>query len=127
MAKKLILAIDDEKDVCSVLKDGLERSGELKVITANNGKHGLHMAKRAKPDLILLDIEMPKMDGFEVLERLKTDAKTYHIPIIMLTGKRDDAFKIAASRLYSEEYITKPVSIIALKNSIDTILARIGF
>jgi DNA-binding response OmpR family regulator len=126
MAKKLILAVDDEKDVCSLLKNALERSGEFKVVTANSGKNGIHMARRAKPDLILLDIEMPEMNGFEVLELLKTDAKTYHIPVIMLTGKSDDAFKISASRLYSEEYLTKPVSVIALKNSIDTILARIG-
>jgi len=126
MANKVILIIDDEKEVCRIVKDTLERLGAYDVLAAYDGNQGLHMAKQAKPDLVLLDIDMPSMDGFQVLESLKEDSETYHIPVVMLTGQKDDTFKIAASRLYSEDYITKPISIAELKARIDNILARFG-
>ena len=125
MAHRVILVIDDGKDICKTIKDGLERLGEYKVISADNGKDGFRAAKQARPDLVLLDVDMPSMNGFEVLEQLKEDAKTYPIPVVMLTGKKDDDYKIAASRLYSEDYITKPVSLSMLKGRIDAILARL--
>jgi DNA-binding response OmpR family regulator len=126
MANRVILVIDDGKDVCRTIKEGLERLGGYKVISAYNGKDGFRAAKQDNPDLVLLDVDMPSVNGFEVLEQLKEDAKTYPIPVVMLTGQKDDTFKIAASRLYSEDYITKPVSLLTLKGRIDTILARLG-
>ena len=126
MNDRVILIVDDEKEVCQIVKEGLERLGAFQIIVAHNGKDGFHMAQKAQPDLVLLDIDMPSIDGFKVLEQLKEDQKTYHIPVVMLTGQRDDSFKVAASRLYSEEYITKPISMTALKDKIDPILARFG-
>jgi two-component system alkaline phosphatase synthesis response regulator PhoP len=128
MANKVILIIDDEKEVCRIAKEALERLGDYKVLAAYDGNKGLDIAKQAKPDLVLLDLDlaMPSMNGFQVLESLKNDNETYHIPVVMLTAQHDDAFRIAASRLYSEEYITKPVSVTELKTRIDTILARFG-
>ena len=124
MAIKLVLVIDDEEEVCRVIKEGLERIGDFAVISANNGKDGLRMAKRSKPDLVLLDIDMPSMSGFRVLESLKEDSKTFPIPVVMLTAHSEAAYKTSAARLYSEDYITKPVSIVDLKVKIETILAR---
>ena len=127
MAKRVILVIDDAKDVCNVIKDGLEQLGGFKVISAFNGQDGFREAKRSIPDLVLLDIDMPAMNGFEVLEQLKENSKTYPIPVVMLTGQDDDIFRTAASRLYSEDYIAKPVGLIELKSKIDSILARRGY
>jgi DNA-binding response OmpR family regulator len=126
MTKKKILVIDDGKDVCRAIKDGLEHLGEFKVISAYSGADGFRAAKKANPDLVLLDVDMPSMNGFEVLEQLKEDSKTYQIPVVMLTGQKDDVFKVTASRLYSEDYVTKPVSLLDLKGRIDAILARLG-
>lgn len=126
MDDKVILIIDDEKDVCRIVKDGLERLGMFEIIAAHNGKDGLRAAKKTKPVLVLLDINMPSMNGFEVLQLLKEDSKTYHIPVVMLTGQSDSVSKIASARLYSEDYITKPFSVTELKDRIDTILAKFG-
>ncbi|MBN1567951.1 MAG: response regulator [Acidobacteria bacterium] len=126
MDERKILIIDDDKDVCGMVKDGLERLGFFKVIAANNGKDGLHMAKQTKPDLVLLDINMPSMNGFKVLQMLKEDQNTYHLPVVMLTGQGDDMSKISAARLYSEEYITKPIRVTDLKTRIDAILEKFG-
>ncbi|MFH1875427.1 MAG: response regulator [Candidatus Omnitrophota bacterium] len=79
-----------------------------KGIRCRNGKEGIKIAQHRRPDLILLDINMPKMDGFAVLDKLKNSEKTVAIPVIMLTGRGDDESKVKASGLYSEYYITKP-------------------
>jgi len=127
MAKKVILVIDDEKDVCRVIKEGMERLGKFKVIEAYDGKSGIHAAKQTKPNLVLLDIDMPLINGLRVLEALKEDAETFAIPVAMLTGNDDDRFKIAAAGSYSEDYITKPISVTDLKVRVDNILARFDF
>ena len=124
MADKVILIIDDEKEVCKIVKEGLERRGLFEVIAAHDGKDGIHKAKKAQPDLILLDIDMPSMNGFKVLELLKAGRKTYHIPVVMLTSQTDEDFKITASALYCEDYITKPVGPAELKAKVDAVLAR---
>ncbi len=124
MAKKVVLVIDDEKDVCRVIKEGLERLGKFRVIEAYDGKSGLHAAKRETPDLVLLDIDMPFIDGLKVLQVLKEDTDTFAIPVAMLTGKDDHFSKVAAARSYSEDYITKPISVTDLKTRIDNILER---
>jgi len=126
MAKRVVLVIDDAEDVCWLIKDALERLGGYTIISAHNGMEGLQLAKQTNPDLVLLDIDMPFMNGFEVLKSLKSDEQTYAIPVVMLTGENSDAFKITAARLYSEEYLTKPISVLALRKRIDTILTRFG-
>jgi DNA-binding response OmpR family regulator len=126
MANRVILVIDDEKDVCRIIKEGLERLGKFKIISACDGNSGILAAKQAKPDLVLLDINMPFINGLRVLEVLKEDAQTFAIPIVMLTGLNDSAFRIAASRSYCEDYITKPISVTDLKIRIDAVLTRYG-
>jgi two-component system, OmpR family, alkaline phosphatase synthesis response regulator PhoP len=126
MSKKKILIIDDETDFCKLVKRNLELIGDFEVAIAEDGKRGLASAKKLKPDLILLDIMMPHMDGFKVLEKLKTDMNTIAIPVIMLTAKGDEASKIKAAQLYDEEYITKPIDAPDLKTKIEEVLKRRG-
>jgi DNA-binding response OmpR family regulator len=120
MAKK-ILIIDDEKEICELVKIYLENLGEFSVQTAYNGRDGLHKAMHAKPDLVLLDINIPLMNGYKVLESLKENEDTHHIPIIMLTGAGDDETIISVSRRYGDGYLTKPFDITELK---DAVLSR---
>lgn len=121
---KKILIIDDEKDFCAIVKANLELSRDYNVITATSGKDGLRTAERDKPDLILLDIMMPEIDGFEVLKRLKENDKTVSIPVIMLTAKGDQESQEKAMQLYDEDYIVKPVETALLKSKIEDVLAR---
>jgi DNA-binding response OmpR family regulator len=125
-AKKKILLIDDEKDFCFFVKKNLEKMGSSSVIYTTNPDQGIRFARRKSPDLILLDIMMPKKDGFKVLEVLKKNAKTISIPVVMLTARGDDEAKLMASQHFGEEYITKPVSYEALETKIDNILRRWG-
>ena len=121
--KAKILIVDDEESLCFFLKANLEMTGRYQVLTALNGKKGLSMAGWDKPDLILLDIMMPGIDGFEVLKRLKDNEKTASIPVIMLTALQDDGSKTKAASLYGEDYIVKPIRLEDLMLRIDNMLA----
>lgn len=126
MGTKIILIIDDERDFCKLVKMNLEMLGDFKIVAALGGKEGIKVARRTKPDLILLDIIMPKMDGFEVLKTLKEDDATISIPVIMLTAKKDEPSKLKASQFFDEDYITKPVEANELKARIKDALERKG-
>jgi DNA-binding response OmpR family regulator len=119
-----ILIIDDENDLTFFVKANLEMSGKCKVLIASNGKEGIKAASKLKPDVILLDIMMPHMDGFEVLKRLKQSPKTLSIPIIMLSAKGDEDSKMQAASSYNEDYIVKPVQIDALQQKIEEVILR---
>lgn len=121
---KKILLIDDEKDFIYFIKKDLELSGAYIVLAATNGKDGLHMAARQNPDLIILDVVMPSMGGFEVLKALKENKSTTMIPVIMLTAIDTDEAREKALGLYNEDYIVKPVSIAELRTKIDGVLNR---
>ncbi|MDP2924505.1 MAG: response regulator [Candidatus Omnitrophota bacterium] len=126
MAKKNILIIDDEKNFCLLVKKNLELLGDFEVSIATDGKAGIKMAKAMKPHLILLDILMPGMDGFKVLEELKKSGDTIGISVVMLTAKEDSEAKFRAARLYDEEYIVKPIEDTELKTIIEKVLDRRG-
>ena len=102
-----ILAIDDENDVLLIIKTGRECDG-YEVLTASNGEDGLAVAKQERPDLILLDVMMPKMDGFEVLRALKDEEETSLIPVIMLTGLSERQKIQQALISGTDYYIVKP-------------------
>jgi len=118
-----ILIVDDEEDFCYFVKKNLEAISNYEIITATKGKKGIQIARKEKPDLILLDIMMPGIDGFEVLKRLKGNEKTQNIPVIMLTAKDEDESKIKAIGSYCEDYIVKPVENIVLKAKIHKVLS----
>ena len=121
---KRILIIDDEKDFCFFVKQNLELTGGHQVIVATSGKDGIAAAMRYKPDLIILDVIMPLMSGFEVLQELKAGKATTMIPVIMLTAVDTDEAKEKALGLYNEDYIVKPVAISELKAKIEAVLSR---
>ena len=125
MAKKAkILIIDDEEDFCYFLKFNFETIKKYKVFTATNGKEGIKKAIRKKPDLILLDIMMPQINGFDVLNSLKENIKTAAIPVVMLTAIDQDESKEKANELYAYDYFTKTIDLEKLVAGIDDILSR---
>lgn len=126
MEKTKILMIDDEQDFCKLVKMNLEQVGDYEVRVISNSKQGIKLAKKEKPDLILLDIMMPGVDGFKVLEVLKKDSATMAIPVVMLTAQLDDESKLKAMQLFDEGYLTKPIDTYELKTKIDEVLRRSG-
>jgi two-component system alkaline phosphatase synthesis response regulator PhoP len=122
--RRRILVIDDEEDLCFFVRQNLKLLGNYDVITARNGKEGIRAARFHKPDLILLDIMMPGLDGFEVLKKLKEDKKTLFIPVIFLTAKGDEESKLKAATLYNDDYIVKPFEMRVLKAKIDNVLEK---
>ncbi len=122
MTKKKILIIDDEKDFTQMVKLNLEKSGRFEVFIENKSPHALAAAKRFTPDVILLDILMPEMDGFKVLELLKKDYNTISIPVVMLTAVMTDEAKAKSTSLYDEGYIEKPVTAEELEREIEKVM-----
>lgn len=106
---KKILVVDDEKDIVDLLKYNLQKEG-YKVLTAGNGKEAIERTQQ-QPDLILLDIMMPVMDGLQTLKALKQNKETESIPIIFLTAKGTETDEIVGLEIGAEDYIVKPVSI----------------
>jgi diguanylate cyclase (GGDEF)-like protein len=104
-----VLVVDDEEHIRKILQFQLEKNG-FTVVTADNGETALQMVHRELPDLIILDLMMPKMDGFEVCERLRGDFHTNRIPIIMLTAKSDLPDRIKGLREGANDYLVKPYS-----------------
>ena len=107
--KEKILVVDDEIDILTLLKYNLEKAG-FKVISAKDGPEAIESAKREKPNLIILDIMLPSMEGTEVCKALKKDDTTSHIPVIMLTAKGEEIDRIVGLELGADDYITKPFS-----------------
>ena len=121
-----VLMIDDEEMLCEALKLGLERTRQFEVGFATDGKTGLLMARKGSPDVILLDIRMPKMDGIEVLKTLKMEYPLSEIPVIMLSGLLDESIKTECNYQYGEEYIEKPADLAQLRIRIESVLRRVG-
>ena len=123
--KPTILIIDDEKDFCHFMRMNLESTNKYKIFVSTNARSGIKTAIRKKPDLVLLDIMMPNISGFEVLQKLKENISTTSIPVIMLTALSDDESRAQAMGLYSQEYLVKPIEVDTLISKIDSILLRI--
>ena len=107
MAKK-VLIVDDEKAIVEILQYNLEKN-EFETLVAFDGKQALELAQTQDPDLILLDIMMPEMDGFEVCKALRDGGS--NVPIIMLTAREDETDKVFGLEIGADDYITKPFSI----------------
>jgi len=120
-----LLVIDDEKDLLDFLTRVLTDAG-YEVRTAVNGPEGLTLAQQDPPDLVLLDIMMPRMDGWEVLRILKSLPRVSHIPVVMLTAKADPQSRWDGWQEGAVDYITKPFTLEDLKLRLDEILAQVG-
>ncbi|HCD71772.1 response regulator transcription factor [Thermovirga lienii] len=123
MQSERILVVEDEEALSDILSDALKRHG-YKVEKAFDGDTGLEMAENLLPDLIILDIMLPKMDGWEVCRRLKGNPKTSNIPIILLTARRDERDVVAGLDLGADDYIRKPFSLIELMARVRSVLRR---
>lgn len=123
MAKKKILVIDDEPSLLAIVSARLIHSG-FDVITAKSALEGLEAAKKQNPNLILLDIMMPEMDGFTVITKLKTMRQTRTIIIVMLTSKGDAESIQKALNLGAVDYIVKPFSPIVLVDKIKKVFVK---
>ena len=118
--QKKILVVDDENGIVSTLKMSLE-SDNYKVIEAYSGDGAIRKARSEFPDLILLDIMLPDMTGYEICNKLRKNPLTRSIPIIMLTGMGETG-RIAGLELGANEYITKPFNLNKLKTKIRNVL-----
>ena len=124
--KKTIMVVDDNPDLLYSVERGLTSlSEDYKVITAEGGRKCLQLLKTVKPDLILLDIMMPHMDGWDACAKIKNDKKTENIPIVFLTAKTDPISK-SMGRLASADYITKPFDMNDLRKRIDFVIRSKG-
>lgn len=125
MAKNKILVIDDEKDILDLVEYNLKQEG-YKVSCVMTGEEALDAASSFNPDLIILDLMLPGLDGFEVCKILKRDEDTQEIPIIMLTAKGEDVDVVTGLELGADDYITKPFEAEELVLRINNILRRSG-
>ncbi len=121
--KKKILVVDDEKDIVEMIAFNLRRNG-FDVLTAHNGNDALDLAEQETPDLILLYIMMPGLDGTEVTRRLKADPQTANIPLVMLTAKSEETDVVVGLTLGADDYVTKPFSMKILLARLTTVLRR---
>ena len=118
-----ILIVEDEQDIRELLAYNLEKEGYA-TVQAADGKEGLDLARSRKPDLILLDLMLPKMDGLAVCRELERDSGTVRIPIIMLTARGEDVDRILGFELGADDYVVKPFNIRELLLRIRAILRR---
>ncbi len=122
--KKKILIIDDEEDLCVLAGHALTMDrADLEVISAKDGPSGIQRAKAEQPAVIILDIMMPKMDGYEVCQRLKADPETRDIPVVMLTASSDPHLNQKAFEAGAVACLTKPYRKATLVNCVDMALA----
>ncbi len=110
MKPKKILMVDDEVDLVETVRFPLEMEG-YHVLVSYNGEDALNQARKEKPDLIILDVMLPKLDGYKVCRLLKFDERYKHIPILMLTAKTQEKDKLIGKETGADEYITKPFEI----------------
>jgi len=118
-----ILVVDDEKDIRELIAFHLQQNG-FTPVTANDGEDALDKVSEKPPDLILLDLMMPKLDGAEVCRTLKRDEHTRRIPIIMLTAKGEEIDRVVGFELGADDYVTKPFSPRELVLRIRAVLKR---
>ena len=123
-ASKKILIVEDERDILHLVKHYLEKEG-YRVSTAGAGAEGLKLAKAEHPDLLILDLMLPGMDGLEVCKRLRADQPTAALPIIMLTAKAEESDTVIGLELGADDYVTKPFSPKALVARVKALLRRV--
>ncbi len=125
MARERILVVDDEEDLLELIKYNLSKEG-YRVTGVGTGEAGLTEARRNPPDLIVLDLLLPTIDGLEICRLLKSDASTRQIPIIMLTAKSEEADVVTGLEMGADDYVAKPFSPRVLLARVKAILRRQG-
>lgn len=120
-----ILLVDDEKDILEFLQYNLEREG-YKVFVANDGLEGVQMAQKVSPDLILMDVMMPRMDGIEACQTIRQDLQLNSPLIAFLTSRAEDYSQVAGFEAGADDYITKPIRPRLLVSKVEALLRRAG-
>jgi DNA-binding response OmpR family regulator len=122
-AKPTLLIVEDDLDIADMLNAYFRVQG-YQVLTVNWGEDGVRAANDSQPDLIILDIRLPDIDGFEVARRLRENRKTKTIPIIFLTDRRERADRLAGLSLQADDYVTKPFDVQELRLRVRNVLSR---
>ena len=122
MANEKILVVEDEKDIVRLLKYNLEKE-EYRVFSAQDGEAGLALFRKERPDLVMLDVMVPKLDGFGFLKAVRQEAKT---PVMMLTARKEEVDRVLGLELGADDYVTKPFSVREVLARIKAILRRVG-
>ncbi len=125
MPARKIVIVDDEEDILELVRYNLEKEG-YDVIAATNGEDGLRLVEKYSPEMLILDIMMPDMDGIEVCRRLRSSRKTASLPIIMLTAKTDETDVVLGLEMGADDYIAKPFSPRVLLARIKTLFRRLA-
>jgi two-component system, OmpR family, alkaline phosphatase synthesis response regulator PhoP len=120
---KQIFVVEDEKDLVELLTYNLEKDG-YRVLSEMDGDNALKKIPEKMPDLVLLDLMLPKTDGLTVCKTLKSNPKTSHIPVVMLTAKGEESDKIVGLELGADDYVTKPFSVKELLARVRAVLRR---
>ncbi len=120
---KNILIVDDEQDIVESIKFVLEASG-YSCYTAFDGEEGLRLAKEIMPDLIILDVMMPKINGYKISRLLKYDSKYKNIPILMITARSQEEDKLIGEETGADEYITKPFDLDDVLKQVEKYLGK---
>jgi len=120
-----VLVIEDDPDIVEVVRYNLEREG-FRVLDARDGERGLDQARRAEPDLILLDLMLPGIDGLEVCRRLRAADETRAVPVVILTAKSEEADVVVGLEMGADDYLTKPFSPRELVARVRAVLRRVN-
>ena len=123
---KRILLIEDDADIALSLRYNLEKDGAFEVATVRDGEAGLKAALDRGPDLVLLDLNLPGMDGLEVCRRLRASKSTSEIPIIMITARAEESQRVNGLDQGADDYITKPFSLREVQARVRAVLRRAG-
>lgn len=122
MAQEKILVVEDDKDLIRLLKYNLEKEG-WRVAACADGESGLTAARKEKPDLAILDVMVPKLDGFELLKILRRESR---VPVLMLTARKEEMDRVLGLELGADDYLTKPFSVRELIARVKALLRRAG-
>jgi two-component system alkaline phosphatase synthesis response regulator PhoP len=120
---KQILVVEDEKNIAELITYNLERDGH-RVKVATDGKKALEVIEREMPDLVILDLMLPKIDGLEVLRQIRSNPKAVLLPVIVLTAKTQEADRVVGLELGADDYVTKPFSMRELLARVKAVLRR---
>ena len=121
---KKVLVVEDDKDILQLVKMYLDNEG-FRTVTASNGTEALRQARSEHPDLVVLDLMLPEVDGLEVCKKLRMAPQTAMVPIIMLTAKREESDTVVGLELGADDYVGKPFSPRALMARIKALFRRL--
>lgn len=123
MADEKILIVDDEENILELIKFNLQALG-YEVLTLNNGSDALNVIRQEKPKLVLLDLMLPGMDGYDICKEIRKDSSISYIPVIMITAKGEELDKILGLELGADDYVSKPFSVRELLARVKAVLRR---